>query len=118
MKFSEAIRLGATLKPQIYGRLANEYGTCAWGAAYDAIGMLVDGGVRSPNPWLWVAKRMEVGCPEFGCSRREPVAAHIITHLNDDHHWTREAIADWVATVEPQEQEAAAPQAELEEVKA
>jgi hypothetical protein len=26
-------------------------------------------------------------------------------HLNDDHRWTRERIAEWVATVEPKEPE-------------
>lgn len=25
----------------------------------------------------------------------------MIQHLNDDHHWTREAIADWVDRVTP-----------------
>ncbi len=27
----------------------------------------------------------------------------MVIHLNDDHRWTREQIADWVATVEPSE---------------
>lgn len=29
--------------------------------------------------------------------------AQMVTHLNDDHFWTREHIASWVASVEPQE---------------
>ena len=34
-------------------------------------------------------------CP-LGCKKRLALGAMIL-HLNDDHHWTREAIAAWVA---------------------
>ena len=34
-------------------------------------------------------------CPE-GCKKRLALGAMIL-HLNDDHHWTREQIAEWVA---------------------
>ncbi len=34
-------------------------------------------------------------CPE-GCKKRLALGAMIL-HLNDDHHWTRELIAQWVA---------------------
>jgi hypothetical protein len=33
-------------------------------------------------------------CPE-GCHKRLPLNS-IILHLNDDHHWTREQIVDWL----------------------
>jgi len=33
-------------------------------------------------------------CPE-GCNKRLPLNS-IILHLNDDHHWTREQIVDWL----------------------
>ena len=36
-------------------------------------------------------------CPE-GCNKRLPLNA-IILHLNDDHHWTREQIVDWLEIV-------------------
>jgi hypothetical protein len=40
-------------------------------------------------------------CPE-GCRKRLALGAMIL-HLNDDHQWTREAIAQWVTPpVEPQ----------------
>jgi hypothetical protein len=32
-----------------------------------------------------------------------------VTHLNDDHRWTREQIADWVATIEQAEDVALTP---------
>src|SRR2546428_26876 len=33
-------------------------------------------------------------CPE-GCNKRLPLTS-IILHLNDDHHWTREQIVEWL----------------------
>jgi hypothetical protein len=39
-------------------------------------------------------------CPECHGKR---VLARLIPHINDDHGWTREQIADWVATIEPQQ---------------
>ena len=33
-------------------------------------------------------------CP-VGCNKRLPLNA-IILHLNDDHHWTREQIVQWL----------------------
>ena len=36
--------------------------------------------------------------------RFAPVYA-VIGHLNDEDYWTRERIADWVATIEPAEVE-------------
>ena len=34
-------------------------------------------------------------CPQ-GCGKRLPLAP-LIVHLNDDHRWTREQIAEWLA---------------------
>jgi hypothetical protein len=38
--------------------------------------------------------------------------------LNDHHRWTRERIAEWVATVEPQDAPAPVPDEAREEVEA
>jgi hypothetical protein len=40
MKLSEAILRGSTMGPQIRHQLSNGKGTCAWGAAYLALGIL------------------------------------------------------------------------------
>lgn len=109
MKLSEAIRLGSMLKPQAFGSYRADGGTCAMGAAIDAIGGLVAG--KSDEVWPIVAQGPAV-CPECAdvihrhhhpynpyvvvCN---PTGAMII-HLNDDHRWTRERIADWVQTIE------------------
>lgn len=39
MRLSEAIRLGAMMRPQTFGALSDERGTCAMGAAYEAAGL-------------------------------------------------------------------------------
>lgn len=112
MKLSEAIRLGAMLKPQAFGRISGPVdgprgpgdvlglrfvlGTCALGAAYDAgfIRQLADADVHD----------VEMYCPACGqwSYGGEAVALvnHIVMHLNDEHRWTRERIADWVESVE------------------
>ena len=35
-------------------------------------------------------------CPHENCNKRLPLAPMIV-HLNDDHRWTREQIADWLS---------------------
>ena len=34
-------------------------------------------------------------CPAENCKKKLSLAA-LIVHLNDDHRWSREQIADWV----------------------
>lgn len=119
MRLSEAIRLGSMLKPQTHGYLADVVGvtaygdvlglrtvitaTCAMGAAGDALGLLgINGEWKSdtcgPPEWKWM-KQDGVLCPQCGeCNTAEET----IMRLNDDHGWTREQIADWVATIEPE----------------
>lgn len=131
MTFSDAIRLGAMMKPQAFGGLTavrsigllglreEVIGTCALGAAFDAAGCpnvpMADGesagtptrGADKPTtktlvPPDWAHLFLSVGCPVASPC---PVMAHgvmhsIVAHLNDDHRWTREQIADWVESVE------------------
>lgn len=112
MKLSEAIRLGSMMRPQATGDLLVDGGSCAWGAAYDSIAKLEYlADINTPfrecdnidreNGWIWVKKLSE--CPAC-CGARIPFS-FIISHLNDMHRWTREDIAAWVETVEPQEQD-------------
>jgi|SRR5579872_6705475 len=113
MKLSEAIRLGSLLSPQIFGELENHNGTCAMGAAFKAIGY--DNKIRivKPPPEWESLLFSHCRCPECDrlltlpeSERRIPthktslLLVVIVSHLNDYHEWTREAIADWVATQE------------------
>ena len=98
LRLSEAIRLGATIRPQAFRTLVTDDGACALGAALLAVGARPEEAVRSAlNRWPW-ASTVSADCP--GCGRSRTVF-RVITHLNDRHRWTREQIATWVAGIEP-----------------
>ena len=98
MTLSEAIRLGTMCGPQIFGDTWGKDGTggCAMGAALYAIG----------EPRGACYSRVLQHWPITGNYVTHPVSGQImlvmsaIRLLNDEHHWTREQIADWVETVE------------------
>lgn len=105
MKLSEAIRLGAMLTPQGIGGYFDQVGTCALGAASEALGMVpaieeTNGRPHVPYnelsavyPWL----ERQVMHPVRG---EELSGCVVIYTLNDVNCWTREQIADWVESVE------------------
>ena len=45
----------------------------------------------------WCIENSRVYCPQCLLKLQNP--AEVIVHLNDHHHWSREAIADWVETL-------------------
>jgi hypothetical protein len=100
MKLSEAILLGAMMSPQAFRALFRDEGACALGAALLAVGPISEPAIRSVlKRWPW-AMTVSTDCP--GCGHSCPVFG-VITHLNDTHRWTREQIAEWVASIEPAE---------------
>jgi len=115
MKLSEAIRLGAMLAPQGFEDFVKDLAgvrvTCALGAAAEAIGSLNSAALPGflVLPTLVSAALEAVfgeilnvprrRCPVKACRVRR-VTANVIVHLNDDHRWTREQIAEWVDTLE------------------
>ena len=102
MKLSEAIRLGAMLRPQTRFHLKDQVGTCAMGAALEAVGSGMEGGSFN-RLWPW-AKTTAVEIPCNFIPQGYPYTVErVIADLNDLYGWTRERIADWVATVEPKE---------------
>jgi hypothetical protein len=117
MKMSEAIRLGAMLKPQGFGGKSVRSATvsCALGSALDALGVerQSTGAAHAHlvRLWPWSDRKLAYPtCPVDGC--REVYVDKAIAgiwHLNDQHKWTRERIAGWVETIEPQEVEAMSP---------
>lgn len=116
MKLSEAIRLGAMLKPQCFGRYFYRDGSCALGAAADALGVQVDqlcvgNGTIVPQIYASNWPRSSVTfmfmtvpplCP--ACGQQRAAVDCLIRHLNDEHRWTREQIADVVARIEAQQE--------------
>lgn len=114
MKLSDAIRLGAMLKPQAACIHSPHAGgsTCGIGAAADAIGALgrpydiaSDQFAMRAVEERWPAvTKASAECAACGASL---YGLLMIQHLNDVHHWTRERIADWVETLELQQAVAA-----------
>ena len=100
MTLAEAIRLGAMLKPQAFhgpvDLVSKETATCALAAAAEAIGL--ERFHRRADLWLtWFGgmERQHGHCPACRSYNNITVTSLVI-HMNDDHQWTREAIADWV----------------------
>ena len=110
MKLSEAIRLGAMLRPQGYGYLFAYGKTCALGAAAEAIGIYrecaeaicihdpvaADRSLRA----VWPMLESVVFDERLG---RMPLRGAIMIR-NDSREWTRERIADWVEQFEAVEE--------------
>lgn len=97
MKLSEAIRLGAMLKPQGFGLGAGgakAQATCALGAAYEAAHVI------GSWPALVLAFPQLTHIEKLACPVCGDTQDGLIAHINDDHLWTREAIADWIEGIE------------------
>ncbi len=102
-ELGEAIDLGAQKRPrQSFGSYyEGQQASCALGAAYDGI-------YRIPSeatPAVYRDLYRLFDCLDFtikwcpvGCKKQIPLAA-LIVHLNDDHQWSREQIADWLRSV-------------------
>lgn len=132
MRLSEAILLGSSLRPSSRKVWITATGSCAVGAALEAIGqhrqylavyagaydgtakgihtlkVLFDGGADRWNgpakftkAWPWT-RHWAVSCPVCGHGL---VVCKMMTHLHggasEDHQWSRQRIAAWVATIEP-----------------
>jgi hypothetical protein len=108
MRLSDAIRAGAKMGRQVRGQLfSSNGGSCAWGAAFTAVGLREQINSRPIPPnwreyydsldWGWVLNPEPV--PWTNAIKQPPCVT--ITNLNDLHCWTREQIADWVEQYEP-----------------
>lgn len=115
-----AMREGARLRPQqcFHSLYRPQNGntiaaTCAIGAVYDALGILtmLDSFFRVPAHVAAFFNRCLAqdgleSCPQPDCTfyRSEHFGAwkwlDFIFHLNDQHHWTRERIADFIEPYE------------------
>jgi hypothetical protein len=127
MKLSEYVRLGAMLRPQVYGALFKNGGSCAMG------GVLEASGIRAYNenlgPWGELLRASEKTFPLLSVRRKFPEGAivpnwvsfedknematvwNVIACLNNKpNYWTRERIADWVQTIEDQQQTMSEPE--------
>jgi hypothetical protein len=110
MKLSEAIRMNGMMREQGFGgdSISSLQAPCALGGALQSVGKQQ---ARSDDnypmvartwPWSRNDKAQVFTCP--ACPK-QTLAANLVWHLNDNHFWTRSRIADWVASVEPQEEQ-------------
>lgn len=104
LTLSQAIRKGATLAPQIFNRLGDEFGTCAIGAAYHAVFGTKPGNthihykqiedryqkLKSKAPLISVKI---IGNEEYKDENEKTLWSQI-TILNDTYKLTREEIAN------------------------
>lgn len=109
LKLSEAIRQGATLKPQAWGlmfeRVDNKVCSCALGAAYDALrharGVMDDDeallDLYTTSTTELLAQEWPELWREFDLDGEVHMLQEHIIMLNDDWDKSREEIADWVA---------------------
>ena len=102
MKLSEAIRMNGMTKPQGFENESfySNVAPCALGGALLSIGR-PQTYLALFDSWPWITAVTNCPCEHctFACYR----VAEAIWHLNDQHAWTRQQIANWVETVEPQE---------------
>ena len=110
MRLSDAIRKGAKLNKQAYGYTKDrDGGTCAWGAAGEAIGIEIPKGTlgclwgtevwrrfKAEWPWAMSASDTTSACPASKCHFQTSAVGDLIAHLNDNHRWSRESIAEWI----------------------
>jgi len=112
MKLSEAIRVGALLRPPTLRRFfgvdlkTGRWCSCALGAAYEGVvGQCVEGSTLDENtvqrelfrqfPMLATV----VAYPPMLEPDWEGTVYEVVTALNDSFWWTREQIADWLASI-------------------
>ena len=99
------IREGMQRRPeQAYGDyFKGQNASCALGAAYDGM-YRVPGDTSKTRPTKDLdnifdcLERTIRQCPAERCTKNLGLAV-IIVHLNDDHCWSRDQIADWVASL-------------------
>lgn len=115
MKLSEAIRLGAMLRPQTYEKLFGDGKSCAMGAVLEASGVLAYGqaldfpqGQKCELMFPILATKVllpEDVSPWPHHPLYEIRVWNAVVFLNNNRRWTREQIADWVETLEAKEAE-------------
>ena len=99
-ELAQAILTGAHRRPsQSFGSyFGPEGGSCALGAAYEGVYLLPhdvhDAMPQRLDRFFHCLENVSRRCPA-GCKKQIPIGAMIV-HLNDDHRWTREQIADWL----------------------
>lgn len=126
MKLSEAIRLGAMMGPPTHDRWTGKDGSsCVVGAALLSAGIverpILSKGFREVFLARFPIVEHLPPCPQCG---EDNIARHGgsnpihwgLQHLFHEHRWSREDIADFVETIEREQEPATEPELAREEV--
>ncbi len=116
MLLSEAIRLGAMLRPQCQRNFFVGDGSCAWGSALEAVGLREEVMANTREGFSLVLKTFPIAAHKIPEQRNLPLRD--VVWLKNDSGETRERIADWVEQEERKLGLIPEPQKELEEVHA
>ena len=105
-ELAQFIRSGAVRRPeQAFGDYyRGRSASCALGAAYEGMYRLPTqaGGLRPTKDLEWFFDCLEGSvrlCPHGNDCRKKLSLAAIMVHLNDDHKWSREDIAEWLESL-------------------
>lgn len=115
MRLSEAMRLGAMMGRQLFNHLVDGMDSCAIGAVVLTIGVELS---RLKTHQIWDADALRRRWPFLDAIVQQPCACAreprprafgrnecdlwpTIVHLNNEHRWSRECIADWIESLEP-----------------
>lgn len=108
MRFTDAIREGAKLKPQTL-RYPEKGKSCVLQAAAEGAQILPPTDSVSlvdyqelAHRWPFLSIEEVFPCPVCGVWQQKSLM-EICYHLNDKHQWTREAIADYIDTLKLEE---------------
>lgn len=112
IRLSEMMLLGSVVSGQAFGVFEDRDGnTCAIGSALKAAGRNAIDISITKSKEVFPILNHDALCPVDGCrwGNNKPWYPYmpglflIVTHLNEEHQWTRQEIAAFVATIEPQE---------------
>lgn len=92
LKLSEAIRVGARLRPQCRASFFNGFGSCALGAAMEA---LLNRPTDRDADYVWLCDHFPELKKQIRTHRAWELGCEIVER-NDGVGYTREQIADWL----------------------
>jgi hypothetical protein len=110
MKLSEAMILGTGMTSETRWTFISSNGSCcALGAALWSKGhRRSNNGSEAIREWPWLS-RIDIPCPACHMLCESPTGdgstvKFLISHLHFTERWSRQHIAEWIATIEPQEE--------------
>lgn len=119
MRLGDLLRKGCEGTTQAFKNYGNNTSLCALGAIFKGAGGIFEtdqrGKINSIGGVDAVYFRMSLTAAKCPACAFDAAVNTIIPHLNDNHRWSREAIAEWLDVMEPNEEGARVIEREVEE---